>query len=273
MSTLRITILGCGSSVGVPRADGEWGACDPGEPRNVRSRCGLLVQQWAGDAAGAERDCTSVLIDTSPDLRGQLIKAGVAHVDGVLYSHDHADQTHGIDDLRALVMRTRRRIKIWMDAPTRKTLLRRFGYCFLGEGSYPAILEDSGELHHGQDVTIEGPGGVLRFTPLDQDHGHGTLSLGFRFGPAAYSNDVVLLPERSLERLGGLDLWIVDALRYQQHPTHANLAQALAWIERLKPKRAMLTNMHIDLDYGRVAAETPAHVDPAFDGWSIDLPA
>ncbi len=271
MSVLRVTILGCGSSGGVPRADGDWGACDPSEPRNRRTRCGLLLQLWA-DAPGAPRDATTVLIDTAPDLREQMIAARVAHVDAVLFSHDHADQTHGLDDLRAFVIRTRRRTPVFMDAPTRATLTRRFDYCFESKKGYPAILEDAGSLTHGEDVLVEGPGGALALTPLDQDHGLGTASLGFRFGAGAYSNDLVALPERSMARLDGLDLWIVDALRYAPHPTHAHLEQALAWAAALGPKRTMLTNMHIDLDYQRLKAELPAGVEPAFDGWSIDLP-
>src|SRR5262249_49936584 len=151
------------SSGGVPRADGDWGLCDPSEPRNRRSRCGLLVQQWHG-AAGEPKQSTTVLIDTSPDLREQLIAAKVSHVDGVLYTHDHADQTHGIDDLRALVLRMRRRVRVWMDEPTRATMLRRFGYCFNSEKGYPAILEDMGNLEPGQGVVIGGPGGPIAFT-------------------------------------------------------------------------------------------------------------
>lgn len=269
MSTLRLTILGCGSSGGVPRADGAWGACDPTEPRNRRSRCGLLAQLWPGPA-GAEEDATSVLIDTSPDLRLQLVAAGVRHIDGVLYSHDHADQTHGIDDVRAIVQRQKRRIPTWMDAATRATLIPRFGYCFEGQGGYPAILDDVGDLTPGAAVTIEGAGGPLTAIPLDQDHG-GVRSLGFHFGPAAYSNDVVALPQQTLGALGGLDLWIVDALRYNPHPTHAHLQRSLDWIAALKPKRAALTNLHVDLDYRRLAAELPAGVEPAYDGWAAEL--
>lgn len=271
MSTLRVTILGCGSSGGVPRADGDWGQCDPEEPKNRRTRCSLLVQRWRGEAGDA-KDSTTVLIDTAPEFR-QQVAGRISHIDAILYSHDHADQVHGIDDTRALVLRMRKRIPVWMDAPTRKTLLSRFGYCFRGEGAYPAILDDAGELEDQRDVTIEGAGGAITFTPLAQDHGYDVVSLGFRFGPAAYSNDVVALSEQTLGRLGELDLWIVDALRRNPHPTHAHLGLALDWAARLKPKRTALTNMHLDMDYGTLVAELPAGVEPGYDGWSTDLTA
>jgi phosphoribosyl 1,2-cyclic phosphate phosphodiesterase len=261
--------LGCGSSGGVPRADGDWGACDPNEPRNRRGRCGLLLQKWRG-GAGAPEDATTVLIDTSPDMREQLIRAQVRHLDAVLYSHDHADQTHGIDDLRAFVIRMRKRMPVWMDEPTARTLLPRFGYCFAGEGGYAAILERAGELRPGEAVVIDGPGGALPITPLLQDHGF-SVSLGFRIGRAAYSNDLVDMPAKTFAALEGLDLWIVDALRETPHPTHAHLARSLDWIERLKPGRAVLTNMHVDLDYRRLRAELPSGVEPAYDGWSADF--
>ncbi len=269
-ATLRVTILGCGSSGGVPRADGDWGACDPGEPKNKRSRCSLLVQRWRG-APGAGEDATTVLIDTSPDLREQCIAARVVRVDAVLYTHDHADQTHGIDDLRALVARRRKRIAVFMDAPTRATLTRRFAYCFYGHEDYPPILEDAGELQAGVALTVEGPGGPIRALPLAQDHG-AVVSLGFRFGAVGYSNDVVALGADVLGQLGGLDLWIVDCLRYKPHPTHAHLARTLEWIATIAPRRAVLTNMHVDLDYARLRAELPAGVEPGYDGWSFDLP-
>lgn len=268
--SVRVTILGSGSSGGVPRADGAWGACDPNEPKNRRSRCGLLVQHWDGPV-GAPEASTTVLIDTAPELRDQLIAAKVTHIDAVLYTHDHADQTHGIDDLRAFVLKARKRVRVFMDGPTRATLTTRFDYCFAPKKAYPAILEDAGDLKDQEEVVIEGAGGPIAFLPLAQDHGLGTASLGFRFGEAAYSNDVVAIPESSMARLGGLDLWIVDALRYTAHPTHANLEQALAWAARLKPKRTVLTNMHIDLDYQTLLRELPAGVEPGFDGWAADL--
>lgn len=269
--TLRITILGCGSSGGVPRADGEWGACDPSEPKNQRSRCGLLLQRWRGSAADP-RSATTVLIDASPDLRTQLMNTGVKHIDAVLLTHDHADQTHGFDDLRVFALLARKRIPVFMDAGTRETMTRRFDYCFVTRGGYPPIVEDMGSFAHGETIAVTGPGGVISALALEQDHGNIT-SYGFRFGAAAYSNDVAQMPEKSLQALMGLDVWIVDALRYAPHPTHAHVARTLNWIERVRPRRAILTNMHIDLDYARLKSELPDGVEPAYDGLSLDLAA
>lgn len=270
MTTLRVTILGCGSSGGVPRATGDWGVCDPTEPRNRRTRCSILVQRWQARAAGRAEEATTVLIDTAPDLRSQLAEAKPSHLDAVLYTHDHADQVHGIDDLRAFVLQARRRVPVWMDAATRKTLHQRFHYCFQGYGGYPSILEEAGELKPYETISVDGPGGPIDFVPLAQDHGY-VPSLGFRFGPCAYSNDVVGMPPETFAALAGLDVWIVDALRETPHPSHAHLAMTLDWISDVRPRRAILTNMHIDLDYRRMLETLPANVEPAFDGQRIDL--
>jgi phosphoribosyl 1,2-cyclic phosphate phosphodiesterase len=262
---IRVTILGCGSSGGVPRVGNEWGACDPNDPRNERTRCSILVERYEG--AYNHENATVVLIDTSPDLRVQLNRARVTHVDGLLYTHDHADQCHGIDDLRALVYHQRKRIPTWMDGPTSKSLLSRFGYIFetpIGS-NYPALLSYLPMPDAGQSVEIEGPGGNLSFQVLAQTHGD-IDSLGFRFGPVAYCNDCNILPHQTLEACKGVDLLIVDALRDTPHPSHANVAQALEWIDHIKPREAILTNMHIDLDYAELSARLPAHVVPAIDG-------
>jgi len=269
MATLRVTILGCGSSGGVPRADGDWGACDPNEAKNRRSRCGLLLQKWSG-AAGAPEQATSVLIDTPPELRQQLAAAGCARLDGVIISHDHADQTNGFDDIRAFFLRQRREIPVLMDASSAHTFMRRFGYAFEAGPGYPAIAHRREYLEPLASVAIAGPGGELEIMPLDQDHGF-SRSLGFRVGPLGYSNDLVAMPAPSFAALAGLELWIVDALRDRPHPTHASVDQALGWIARLQPKRAVLTNMHIDLDYAALKARLPGAVEPAYDGWSADL--
>jgi phosphoribosyl 1,2-cyclic phosphate phosphodiesterase len=262
---VRVTILGCGSSGGVPRIGNDWGACDPSDPRNNRTRCSLLVEYYNGNYS--HETSTVVLIDTSPDLRVQLNRAGVSHIDGLLYTHDHADQTHGIDDLRALVYGQRKRIPTWMDAPTAASLLLRFGYVFetpLGS-SYPALLDYLPMPTPSQVVTIDGPGGTLDFQVLAQNHGD-IDSLGFRFGPVAYCNDCKLLPDQTIEACKGIDLFIVDALRDTPHPSHANVAQALDWIEAIGPRHAILTNMHIDLDYTQLSSRLPAGVEPAIDG-------
>ena len=269
MATLRVTVLGCGSSGGVPRATGDWGVCDPNEPRNRRSRCSVLLQRWRGEAGDA-RDATTVLIDTSPDLRLQLAQAKPSHLDAVIISHDHADQTNGFDDIRAYFIQARRQIPVWMDEPTRASFMPRFGYAFRSEGGYPAIALHGGHIAPLVPVEIDGPGGVMEILPLAQDHGF-SKSLGFRVGPAAYSNDLVGMPEESFAALDGLKLWIVDALREKPHPTHAHLDMSLEWIARLKPAHAVLTNMHIDLDYRALQASLPAGVEPGYDGWRADL--
>ena len=262
---LVFTILGCGSSSGVPRVALGWGACDPNNPKNRRRRCSLLVQKPA--AAGA----TTVLVDASPDLREQLLDADVARVDGVLFTHDHADHTHGIDDLRAFFIRHRRRVDIYADAPTATVLHSRFTYCFsAAAGSdYPPILTDH-RIAAGDAVTIEGQGGSIAALSFEQKHGDGS-SLGFRFGGLAYSCDVNGIPDESLRVLRDLDVWIVDALRHNPHPSHFSLEESLAWIERVRPRRAVLTNLHADLDYETLRRSLPAGVEPAFDGMTIEL--
>ncbi|MCU0731625.1 MAG: MBL fold metallo-hydrolase [Hyphomonas sp.] len=264
---LKVTILGCGSSGGVPRIDGDWGACDPSDPRNRRTRCGLLVQRW--ESPDKEGTPTTVLVDTSPDLREQLLKAGVTRIDGILYTHDHADQTHGIDDVRAIVYAMGARIPCWMDAPTTANLTTRFGYIFEsapGSG-YPALLDARPMPDPGSTVRVDGPGGPVEALVMAQQHG--TIpSLGFRFGPVAYCNDASDLPPETLSDCRGSALMIVDALRYRPHPSHAHVARSLEWIERVRPEKAVLTNLHIDLDFATLAGELPEGVEPAVDGWS-----
>jgi phosphoribosyl 1,2-cyclic phosphate phosphodiesterase len=264
---LEFVILGSGSSGGVPRADGSWGACDPHEPRNRRSRCSLLVRRTS--AQGPERQ-TTLIVDTSPDLRLQTAAAGVGRVDAVLYTHDHADQAHGIDDLRAFFLHERRRMPCFMDAHTRATLGRRFAYVFEGDGGYPAICDMRDLPDFGAAWSIDGPSGAIPVTTFDQDHGD-VRSVGYRFGDVAYSSDVVGLPDSAFASLAGVKVWIVDALRYRPHPTHATVDQALAWIARVAPERAILTNLHVDLDYRTLARELPSHVEPAYDGLTFSI--
>lgn len=259
---LEFTLLGSGSSGGVPRADGAWGACDPGEPRNRRSRCSLLVRR-AGP--GGPEAWTTAVVDTAPDFRVQAAAAEVKRLDAVLYTHDHADQTHGIDDIRAFYLGGRRRVPCYVDPVTREHLTRRFGYVFLGEGGYPAIADLHALPPHGTPWLVEGPSGAVPVLTYDQDHG-GMRSVGYRFGSVAYSSDVVDLPDAAIEALQGLEVLIVDALRYKPHPTHAHVDLALRWIEALKPARAILTNMHIDLDYATLAAQLSPGVEPGYDG-------
>ncbi|WP_187429725.1 hypothetical protein ROLI_010270 [Roseobacter fucihabitans] len=263
MAELRATILGCGSSGGVPRLGGHWGDCDPENPKNRRQRCSLLVERK--DANGT----TTVLIDTSPDVRNQLLSADIGRLDAVIYTHSHADHVHGIDDLRMIVFNMRARLPVWADAPTRAALMQRFDYAFVqAEGStYPPILDMN--LIDG-NVTIKGAGGPIRFTPFEVAHG-GMNALGFRIADLAYLPDVAQVPDAVWPQLDNLDCWIVDALRRDPHPTHAHLARTLEWIEKVRPKHAVLTNMHIDLDYETLRAETPPHIEPAFDGMTLNF--
>ena len=268
--TLRVTILGCGSSGGVPRADGNWGVCDPAEAKNRRRRCSLLVERAPQEGWG-QGAATTVVVDTSPDFREQAISAQIQRLDGVLFTHDHADQTHGLDDIRAFALNQRARIPTWMDDATWRRLEQRFGYIFHSTGGYPAIGELRSMPGLGVRFEVDGPAGPIPVVAFDQEHGE-IRSLGFRFGSIAYSPDVNGLPEEAFAALAGVDTWIVDALRYTWHPTHANLEQTLRWIDRVKPRRAILTNMHIDLDFNQLASELPPGVEPAFDGLSLELP-
>jgi phosphoribosyl 1,2-cyclic phosphate phosphodiesterase len=261
--SLTFTILGCGSSAGVPRVGSGWGACDPNNPKNRRRRCSLLVERRGPSGI------TRVLVDTSPDLREQLLDAEVTHLDGVLFTHEHADHAHGIDDLRALALHQRRRIDVYLDEPTSQSLRLRFGYCFEtpSGSSYPPILREH-RLEAGLPVSIEGAGGAISALPILQNHGD-IVSLGFRFGGLAYSCDLNGLPPESLPALAGLDVWIVDALRYTPHPSHWSLSETLDWIARVRPRRAILTNMHVDLDYEALRAKLPEHIEPGYDGMRI----
>lgn len=261
MDSLRFTILGCGSSGGVPRIGNDWGVCDPANPKNRRRRCSMLVER-----IGAE-GTTTVLIDTGPDMREQLLDAKVSHLDAVIYTHSHADHVHGIDDLRQIVFNLRRRLPVWADGPTQEALLSRFGYAFVQpEGSpYPPILD----LHTIKGpVTVEGRGGEVTLTPFAADHGS-MEALGFRIGPLAYLPDAVAIPEESWPHLMDLDCFVVDALRRKPHPTHAHLDLTLQWIARAQPRRALITNMHVDLDHATLEAELPAHIRPAHDGLQV----
>jgi phosphoribosyl 1,2-cyclic phosphate phosphodiesterase len=267
--TLEVTILGCGSSSGVPRLGGpdgagDWGACDPNNPKNRRSRCSILVRRKFGSGE------TAVLVDTSPDLREQMLAARCGKLDAIFISHDHADQTHGMDDVRAIAYAARKRVNLYSDRAALDSLLQKFGYIFRtpDRSSYPPILTPHELASPFSAVDIAGDGGEIPVLAFRQGHGH-IHSLGFRFGPIAYSSDVNELDEDAFAALAGVECWIVDALRHDPHPTHANVETALKWIARVKPERAILTNLHIDLDYETLKRELPDGVEPAYDGMQI----
>lgn len=262
---IRLTILGCGSSPGVPRINGDWGNCDPANPKNRRRRPAALVERIRVDGA-----TTRVAIDTGPDFREQMLSAGVNALDGVVYTHPHADHIHGIDDLRSFALQTRTLVDIHADRPTLDRLREAFGYCFhTPAGSdYPPILNPH-IIEHGEPFEINGEGGVIQLLPLPQIHGKIT-SLGFRIGAIAYCPDISGFSEETAARLRGLDHLVIDALQYRRHPSHLSLEEALAWIERLAPRHAVLTHMHTPLDYETVMAETPDRVEPAYDGMRLE---
>lgn len=263
--TMRVIVLGCGSSAGVPRIGGDWGTCDPANPRNRRSRCSIVVERTGPGGT------TRVLIDTTPDLRSQLLAAGLGVVDGVAWTHSHADHIHGIDDLRTVVQNRRSRLTVWADPETSDLLLTRFAYVFVQPAGslYPAILDLR---------TIDGPfevdgaGGVIRLEPFRVRHGR-IDALGFRIGDFAYLPDVSTIPDETWPALGALGTLMVDALRHEPHPTHAHLALALEWIARAAPRRAVLTNMHNDLDHATLSADLPPHIVPAHDGLVFEIGA
>lgn len=263
--TRRFTILGCASSPGVPRINGDWGACDPANPKNRRTRAALLVEQIGHDGG-----TTTAVIDTGPDFRTQMISAGVAHLDAVIYTHAHADHLHGIDDVRGYFHAQRRRIPIHADPFTMERIRLGFAYCLetpVGS-NYPPIVEPNLIETPDTPITIAGAGGPITFLPVSQVHGD-IMSLGFRIGDFAYCSDVSDFPEASHDKLQGLDTLVIDCLQYRFHPSHLSMEQALDWIARFQPRHAILTHMHTPLDYETVMAETPAHVEPAYDGLQV----
>lgn len=254
---MKVTILGCGGAAGVPTISGGWGACDPTNPLNRRLRSSILVEEGE----------TRLLVDTSPDLREQLIRAGIRSVDAVVYTHDHADHLHGIDDLREVNRVTKSWLPVWGTDETLRTAAERFPYAF-------APLEFESDIIYRPMLearTITGPFrvGNIEVMPFDQDHGY-CRTLGLRFGSVAYSTDVVEMPESSFKALEGVETWIVGCLVDYPHHTHAHIGKALEWIARVRPKRAYITHMGSRLDYEAVRRAVPADVLPAHDGLVIE---
>ncbi len=262
--SVDIVILGCGSSGGVPRVAQGWGHCDPANPKNRRRRCAILVEQQ-----GPQDEPTRLLVDAGADLREQLIDAGVNRLDAILLTHAHADHIHGLDDLRPLTMAMHRMIDCYLDAPTWKTIGSRFDYLFeTPPGSnYPPLLVAK-HVVPGEAFAPAGPGGELKCLPFRLNHGD-IDALGFRFGGCAYTPDVKLVPDESAPFLENLDLWIVDALRHRLHPSHLSLGETLELIARFRPRRAVLTNLHTDLDYEALRKILPDNVEAAYDGMRL----
>jgi phosphoribosyl 1,2-cyclic phosphate phosphodiesterase len=254
---MKVRLLGCGTSSGVPRIGNDWGTCDPAEPKNRRRRVSILVEQ--GD--------TRVLVDTSPDLREQLLDAGVSKIDAVIWTHDHADHCHGIDDLRQIFHFTRRPVPGYARPETLAVLQRRFDYVFEGSSGYPPTVE----AHLLPDALAIG---ALDIRIIDQPHGSVT-SAGICFEydgkRVVYSTDFNAITADMISLFEDVDLWIVDALRERPHPTHPHLAQALEWIEQLHVRHAILTHMDQSMDYQQVRATLPPHVEPGFDGLEVVL--
>jgi len=254
---LEVRILGCGTSSGVPRVGNDWGLCDPSNPKNRRRRVAILVRYGA----------TQILVDTGPDLREQLLDANVTGVEAVLWTHDHADHCHGIDDLRQLYHARGRPVSGYARPDTLEVLKQRFAYAFDGKDGYPAVVDLRPLPDH---INLGG----ISVRTVDQPHGPIT-SAGLRFdaggSTVVYSTDFSDLTPEMESRFQGTDLWIVDTLRRRPHPTHPSLGQALQWIERLKPGRALLTHMDNSMDYDTLMAELPPGVEPAYDGMEIAL--
>ena len=255
--TIEVTILGCGSSGGVPLIGNIWGPCDPNDSRNIRRRVSILVK----------KNKKAFLVDTSPDLRMQMLDANIKDVDAVLYTHSHADHVHGIDDLRAFCWQRKdnKPLPIYSDQYTIDQITKRFDYAF--ENKYgPAVPSLAANTISIGNNTIQG----VNVEAIKQVHGKG-FSLGYRFDNVAYSTDVNNLPEESMDQLKNLDLWIVDCVRYEPHYSHSHFDQTIEWIKKLKPKKAILTHMGHWLDYNELKNKCPDNVEPGIDGMVIKI--
>lgn len=258
---MRVTILGSGSAGGVPMIGNQWGACDPSNPKNRRRRASILVED--ADAA--------LLVDTGPDVREQLIDAGVMRLDAILYTHTHADHTHGIDEIRALNRLQRAIIDAYGTENDIRFLMNKFSYIFDPPGKYKGKIAfykpclDAHVLTHGTPLNIAG----IPVLPFEQDHGF-MISTGYRFGPIAYTTDAVDLPESAFEALNGIDTWIIGCLQHEPHPTHAHLSRILEWIDRVGPRRAILTHLSMRIDYDELTAQLPDNIVAGYDGMAVE---
>jgi len=250
-----LTILGCGSSMGVPRADGFWGACDKTNVKNYRTRCSALIS----------RGKNNILIDTSPDLRSQLLENKIVSISSVIYSHQHADQTHGINDLRIFYHKNKKKINIYANKDTLNFLKRNFTYCFKNSLGYPPIIK----ANKLKRKNIFGSGKeLINIESFEVDHGR-IKSIGFVIKKTAYISDCNKFSISNLKRLKNLEYFIIDCLRYKSHPSHFSLSEVLNVVKFIKPKQTILTNLHTDLDYNILLKKIPINVKPAFDGMKL----
>jgi len=269
MAVYSARLLGTGSSGGVPRVDGDWGACDPTEPKNRRLRCSLLVETAPSLNALYAGQATRLVIDTSPDFRQQMLEAGSPQLHALIYTHTHADQAHGIDDVRALVYQRREKLDTFMSPETSRDLQTRFDYIFQTpeHSSYPPLL-NAHIIKPDEDISCTGPGGELNARLFDVEHGSMPCS-GVQIGPFIYTPDVKGLDASAKAIISNHPIWIVDALRQTPHPSHAHLAMTLDWISALRPHHSVLTNLHIDMDYRTLCETLPKGVRAGFDGLTL----
>lgn len=254
---MKLRILGCGTSSGVPRIGNDWGRCDPGEPKNRRMRASMLLTA----------DDVSLLVDTGPDLRQQLLDAEVKRVDHVIWTHEHADHCHGIDELRQLYFALGGPVPCHARPRTLEEITRRFHFAFKGKGPYPAYaqvfpLADNSRLGPFAVTVGDMPHGAITTAALRFEHDGRSI---------AYTTDFTGLPAKAFECVEGVDVWVVDALRRREHPTHPHLAQVLEWIDKANPGRAILTHMDQSMDYRTLLDELPDGVEPGYDGMEIEL--
>lgn len=255
---MRVTVLGCGPSWGVPRIGDDWGACNPNNPKNRRTRCALLIEDGG----------QTVLVDTPPDLRQQLLTAQVKRIDAVLFTHAHADHSHGIDDLRSVNRMVGKPMPIYADPHTMAELRARFRYIFAPvDTEAPVFYKPAVEPH---EIAGAFAAAGMTVAPFEQDHGF-SKTTGFRFGRAAYSTDVKALDDAAFATLDGVELWVVDCIREKPHPTHSHLERTLGWIDRVKPRRAILTHMDESLDYETLRRSLPKGVEPGYDGLVAEI--
>ena len=254
--TTTVTILGCGYACGVPSVGPYWGACDPNNPKNRRTRPSILIHTHG----------KYILIDSSPDLRYQLLREDIPTIDAVLYTHDHSDHAHGIGDLGPIQRRTGQKIPLYASQETLEKLKHSFGYAFASDIAHYIPFFTSHIIEPYQSFDLFG----LRIQPFLQDHGYSS-TLGFRIHNFAYSTDVIEFPDKSHDYLRDLDIWLVDCLKREYHPTHSHLSKTLGWIDQFQPKHAILTHMSPQLDYAVLKNELPPTVEPAYDGMTFTI--